>query len=105
MAYLVTGSGLPGSVSRTFSVDYIATGTEGTDFDVPIGVSMIDGTYSVTAQSAGGTSGDGTESNGVELLDIPKAGRTTTHFRVVTGASLTAGDVLEFAITGAVVLS
>jgi hypothetical protein len=87
---------------QTFAVDYTATGSEGTDFNVAIGKTMLDTTYSVMMQSAGGTSGDGTEASGVELLDIPKAGRALGQFRVVIGSALGTGDVLEFLVTGTV---
>lgn len=87
---------------QTFTVDYVATGVEGADFNVPIGVVMADTTYGVAMTSAGGTSGDGTESSGVQLLDIPKAGRAIGQFRIVLGAPLHAGDILEFTINGMV---
>jgi hypothetical protein len=93
---------IPTGGFQSFSVDYTATGSEGTDFNVPIGKVMADTTYSVMMQSAGGTSGDGTEASGVELLDIPKAGRGLGQFRVLIGAPLHVGDVLEFLITGTV---
>jgi hypothetical protein len=85
---------------QTFSVDYTATGTEGTDFDVQIGQVMADTTYSVVPANAGGTSGDGTESSGVYTPEIPNAGRGLGQFRVLIGAPLVAGDVLKFVITG-----
>jgi hypothetical protein len=87
---------------QSFVVDYTATGSEGTDFNVPIGKVMADTSYGVVMQSAGGTQGDGTESGGVQLLDIPKAGRAIGQFRVLIGSPLTAGDILEFVIMGTV---
>jgi hypothetical protein len=93
----------PSGGLQSFAVDYTATGSEGTDFTVSLGsMVMADATYSVMTQSAGGASGDGTEASGVELMDIPKAGRAVGHFRVVIGAPLHVGDILEFLITGTV---
>lgn len=102
MAYLISGSSPPGSVFRTFSLRYVATGSEGTDFDVPLGSTMADTSYSVTCSSAGGVRGDGTESSGVDVPDMPVAGRTTTEFRVLLGQALASGDILEFTVAGMV---
>lgn len=94
-------SGLLGNYS-VFPVTYVGLGTEGTDFSVPIGKTMTDATYGVFAQSSGGTSGDGTQTSGVEVVDLPIASRTTTAFRVVLGSTLAAGDTLQFLINGTV---
>lgn len=91
----------PGSFA-VFPVTYTATGSEGTDFSVPLGVTMSSTTYGVYSQSAGGTSGDGTQSSGVEVVDLPIASRTTTTFRVVLGQQPAAGDQLQFLVTGTV---
>lgn len=94
-------SGLPGNYS-VFPVTYTGTGAEGTDFVVPIGATMSSTAYGVFSQSAGGTSGDGSQTSGVEVVDMPIASRTTTAFRVVLGSALAAGDTLQFLINGMV---
>jgi hypothetical protein len=88
---------------QTFQVLYTATGSEGTDFNVPLGKTMADLTYSIAYRSAGGTSGsDSKQSSGVELLDIPVTGQQLGQFRIVLGSTLTLGDVLAFTISGTV---
>jgi hypothetical protein len=93
----------PGANSRTFTVPYVATGVEGTDVTMQIGYTMYDLMYSIVAANSGGTSGDGTQSSGVQVADIPKASRTTTTFRVVFGQQPAAGDAFEFLVSGLVV--
>ena len=87
----------------TFAVTYTATGSEGTDFTIPIGATLASGSYAVIVQSAGGASVDGTQSSGVEVIDLPITNRTTTTFRIVLGQALAPGDVLQFLVTGSVV--
>ena len=100
VAYLISGGNPPGSVFRTFAVDYTAVGGE-TDFHVTLPYTMADASYAIAVASAGGTSGDGTESSGLQPVpDLPKAGRTTSQFRVLVASPLTAGDELEFTISG-----
>lgn len=100
MAFLIVGTQPAGSVFGNVIVDYTGTGGEGTDFTVPINATMADDDYAVTWSSAGGSSGDGTQTSGVEVVDIPIASRTTTAFRVVLGSALAAGDELQFVVTG-----
>jgi hypothetical protein len=75
------------------SVDYKATGGEGTDFMVTIGATLLNNVYEVYWAPKGVSM--------IPAVDLParRAGdRTTTHFRVVTSAALTAGDTLSFLI-------
>jgi hypothetical protein len=74
-------------------VNYVATGLEGTDFTVNIGVVMLNDNYGLLWAPAGVAA--------VPVIDLPNilAGdRTTTQFRVVAGAALTAGDKLTFIV-------
>lgn len=102
MSHMPTSAQPAGQSYRSLIVRYTGIGSEGTDITVPIGTPMLDTTYAVTVTSAGGTSGDGTQTSGVEVVDMPRASRTTTQFRVVLGQALAAGDVLEFIVTGTV---
>lgn len=75
------------------TVDYVATGAEGSDFNVPIGATLVNDTYQVFWAPKGVTM--------IPVVDLPNtlAGdRTTTTFRVITSASLTAGDTLSFLV-------
>lgn len=98
--HMPTGGSVAGTLYRSVIVNYVGTGLEGSDFLVPIGATMADTAYAVTVASAGGSSGDGTQTSGVEVVDMPIASRTTTQFRVVLGAPLAAGDKLQFVVTG-----
>lgn len=102
MAFLISGGGASSEGFRTFAVGYTATGSEGTDFTVTLQNAMANTSYSVFAANAGGTSGDGSQSSGVDVIDLPVASRTQTAFRVVLGASLAAGDQLQFLVAGVV---
>lgn len=95
-------SGSPsGTLFRSVIVNYVGTGLEGFDFNVPIGATAADNLYAITWASAGGLGGgDGKQTSGVEVVDLPLASRTTTQFRVVLGQALAAGDKLQFVITG-----
>jgi hypothetical protein len=90
----------PGANVRTFTVTYVGQGNEGTDINVPIGCTMYDASYVVVPATAGGTSGDGTQSSGVQALDLPMSGRTTTTFRTVFGRQPALGDVFQFLVSG-----
>jgi len=75
------------------AVDYVATGVEGTDFMVTIGVTLPNDTYEVYWAPKGVAL--------IPVLDLPDtlAGdRTTTQFRVITSSALTAGDILSFLV-------
>ena len=98
MAYLVTGGGSPGSIFRTFSVRYTASGGEVT-VTVDLPVTMADTSYAVTCSSAGGDQSGGT-SSGVQVPDMPVEDRTVDSFEALFGSPLTAGDVFEFTISG-----
>lgn len=79
--------------SALLDVNYVATGVEGTDFNVPIGSTLPNDVYNLFWAPKGVAS--------VPVLDLPDtlAGdRTTTQFRVITSANLTAGDILTFLI-------
>lgn len=86
---------------RTIVVAYTGLGDGVTEVSMDIGATMFDTSYAVTCQSAGGTSGDGHQSSGVGQVDIPRADRTRTTFRVLLPlGGLAAGDVLEFVVQG-----
>lgn len=90
----------PSGYQAFFAVNYTGTGSEGTDFTVSLGTTMSDTNYAIAYASAGGTNGDGTQTSGMEVVDMPVAARTTTTFRVVLGAPMAAGDKLQFLILG-----
>lgn len=72
-------------------INYIATGIEGTDFNVPIGQTLANTTYGVTWAPAGVSN--------VPVLDLPNriaSDRTVTQFRVQLATSFTAGDRIAF---------
>jgi hypothetical protein len=78
-------------------VNYVATGAEGTDFFVSIGVVMANDSYGLVWSPAG------MSNNLIPAVDLPNIAandRTTTQFRVVTSAALTAGDKLTFMVFG-----
>ena len=73
-------------------INYVATGSEGTDFNVPIGQTLANDTYGVAWAPAGVVTS-------VPVIDLPNilAGdRTTTQFRVLLAAAFTAGDHVTF---------
>ena len=72
-------------------VTYTATGSEGSDFDVPIGATLVSANYSVEFSCAGATY--------IIDADMPTADRTTSQIRVVTTSAPVAGDVLDFVLT------
>lgn len=82
--------------SRGLVVTYTATGTEGTSFLVPIGVTTNSADYEIVWSARGVTSV-------VPVLDLPDAAgdRTTTYFRVNSADVLTSGDQLTFVLFGA----
>jgi hypothetical protein len=89
--FRITGWG--GSNVTVYQVDYTATGAEGTDFSVTIGSTLASDTYTVVWAPKGMAS--------VPIIDLPDtvAGdRTTTTFRVLTSAQMTAGDVISFVV-------
>lgn len=101
MSHMPTNGQPTGSTFSSKPITYVGTGLEGFDFIVPIGATMADALYAITWASAGGVSGgDGKQTSGVEIVDLPLASRTTTQFRVVLGQALAAGDKLQFVITG-----
>jgi hypothetical protein len=78
--------------STTRIISYTATGAEGTDFNVPIGATLAADTYNVGLLGTAGSAN-------FPVLDFPNAlagDRTTTQFRVLSAATLTAGDILKF---------
>lgn len=87
---------IPSGNAALVNVTYVATGIEGTDFMVPIGATMKDVLYGVYWSPKGVVS--------IPFPDLPDAipsDRTTTAFRVLTSAQLTAGDKLAFLIVEA----
>lgn len=71
-------------------VDYTATGSEGVDFFVPTGVAMTSGNYGVLWAPSGAVA--------IPVVDLPNGtgDRTSTHFRVLMNAQVSAGDKLTF---------
>jgi hypothetical protein len=89
--FTITALAAPVSIHRV--VTYTATGSEGTNFMVPIGATLSADTYALLYAPSDVTN--------VPVLSLPTASgsdRTTTQFRVTTADSLTAGDVLIFVI-------
>lgn len=89
-----TINSLISGASGVVVVTYVATGIEGLDFTVPIGSTLTADTYNVGLLGIAGAAN-------VPFCDFPNvlAGdRTTTTFRVLTAAALTAGDILKFLI-------
>ena len=85
--------GAASSTSTVTTVNYTATGSEGTDFTITIGATMASDVYFVVPTTRGVTN--------VPIMDCPDSlagDRTTTTFRVVTADVLTAGDKLCFLV-------
>jgi hypothetical protein len=97
MAHMPT-SAQPDSVPTVggLVVTYTATGTEGTSFLVPIGITVNSSDYEIIWSARG-------VSSVVPVIDLPDAvgDRTTTYFRVNCADVLTAGDQLTFVLFGA----
>lgn len=87
--YRVAGQSYASQVAPT-KILYVATGAEGSDFSVTIPTAMTNDSYGVTCMSQVG------DVPAVQCPDVAAGDRTTTAFRVVTSADLTAGDTLEF---------
>lgn len=73
---------------------YTCTGAEGSDFTVTLPVAQANDSYAVVPGLAGVTS-----IYGIDCPDILAGDRTTTQFRVVTTAAVTAGDQIDFLVT------
>lgn len=73
-------------------VNYTASGTEGTNFLVPIGSVLATSDYEITWSTKGVAS--------VPVLDFPDGpgDRTTSYFRVYAADVLTEGDRLVFVL-------
>lgn len=73
-------------------VTYTATGSEGTNFLVPIGSVLASAAYEITWSPRGVTN--------VPVLDLPDGSgdRTTSYFRVYAADVLTAGDQIVFVL-------
>jgi hypothetical protein len=83
-----------GSCGSNRVVTYTATGVEGVDFMVDIGATLASDEYEVGLLGTAGAAN-------FPVLDYPNAlagDRTTTQFRVLSAATLTAGDILKFQI-------
>lgn len=72
-------------------ITYTATGSEGVDFPVPIGLTLDTTDYEVGFFGIAGAAN-------VPVMDFPTGAgdRTTTTFRVLTAAPMTFGDVIKF---------
>lgn len=79
-------------VGAQVKVTYVATGSEGTDFRVPIGTHLLTNNYEITWAPKGVVQ--------VPFIDLPDGvgDRTQDDFRVVTGAPLNVGDKLLFVL-------
>jgi hypothetical protein len=75
---------------------YTATGLEGTDFNVILPAARANDLYQVTASMSGAAS-----IVAFDFPDILVGDRTTTQFRVVTSAELTAADQIDFFVEDA----
>ena len=78
-------------------ITYTATGSEGVDFTVPIGTTLAADTYEVGLFGIAGAAS-------VPVFDFPNAlagDRTTTSFRVLSAATLTASDIIKFILVEA----
>lgn len=84
------GQGTPSSFGIT-RVTYVATGAEGTGFNVPIGAVLGTASYAVLWTTTVGN---------VPIMGAPNAAgnRTTSQFRVETAAQMAAGETLEFVL-------
>lgn len=85
-----------GTVTPARIVSYTATGSEGVDFMVPIGVTLPNDSYDVGFFGAAGAAII------PAVWDFPNAvagDRTATQFRVLIPAPLQAGDVFKFQVT------
>ena len=97
MAHMPTteqpAGGAVGGATVLALVEYTATGSEGTNFLVPIGEVLDTVDYEITWSPKGVVSV-------VPILDLPDGvgDRTTTYFRVYSVAALTAGDKLMFVL-------
>lgn len=89
--FVATGGGGGGTSGNPEAFVYIATGLEGSDFFVPTPAARANDNYAVFAQ------GDGEASIlGFDCPNIIPADRTTTQFRVVATAAVTAADRIAF---------
>jgi hypothetical protein len=82
-----TGGGL------TQNFTYIATGAEGSDFNVPLPAARLNDDYVVMA-TLGGVS----VLFAFDCPDLIAGDRTTAQFRMVTSVALTAGDRIDFSV-------
>lgn len=80
--------------AATRVVTYTATGLEGVDFMVPIGLALAFDTYEVGLLGIAGAANNPQ----CDFPNVLAGDRTTTEFRVLTATTLTAGDVLKFLI-------
>jgi|SRR6185312_12272865 len=87
-------------VPKIITVSYTSVVGGEQDFMVGYGVTLAAPARTVVPASAGGASGlDGLQNSGAaQVIDLPTGSRTTTQFRVVLGAALSAGDVMNFII-------
>lgn len=88
--YVLVGGGQSGGGTGTTTQRYVATGGE-SDFMVTLTVPRANDSYVVTPALAGVAS-----IVGVDCPDTAAGDRTTTQFRVITSAPLTAGDQIDF---------
>lgn len=79
------------TVSTIVSVEYTATGGEGVDFMVTIGITMKNSNYDVLWAPEG--------ENAIPVVDLPNkltTDRTSTQFRVLMNAQVSSGDKITF---------
>jgi hypothetical protein len=87
----VLRAGAGGSDDQRFR--YTATGAEGSDFMVTLPVAQGTDDYIIVASLS-----DAPAIYGMRFPNALAGDRTTTQFRVITTAALTAGDVIEFRV-------
>lgn len=89
--FIVSGGGSGGLTGNQQVFRYIATGAEGSDFFVTLPAARASDVYRVVALLSGVAL-----IVGLDCPDILAGDRTTTQFRVVSTASVSAGDQIDF---------
>lgn len=91
--FVVRDGGSSTSASNAQVFQYVATGAEGSDFNVPLPIARANDTYLIQC-----TLGDVTLILAYQFPNTLVGDRTTTQFRVVTTAAVSAGDTFMFFI-------
>lgn len=91
--FVVTGGGGSGSLKNVQAFQYVATGAEGSDFSVPLPAGRANDLYQLQC-----TQGDVTVIVAYQFPNLLVGDRTTTQFRMVTSAAVSAGDTFMFLV-------